>query len=94
MSNKIAKHVSENFNVDLAQNLNLTAGKKRISVQFVVDKNGNIANVKARAPHPKLKSEAIRIIKLLPKVKPGLLRNEAVNVRYNLPIIFNVEDKD
>ena len=92
MSNKIAKHVSENFNVGLAQNLDLTAGKKRISVQFQIDKNGNIADVKARAPHPILESEAIRIIKLLPKMKPALHHNKAVNVRYNLPIIFNVED--
>ncbi len=92
MSDKITKLVARKFNVDLAQDLGLSAGKKRISVQFKIDKNGNIADIKARAPHPRLQKEAIRIIKLLPKMKPGRQRNKAVNVRYNLPIVFNVEE--
>ncbi len=92
MSDKITKLVARKFNVDLAQDLGLSAGKKRISVQFKIDKNGNIADIRARAPHPRLQKEAIRIIKLLPKMKPGRQRNKAVNVRYNLPIVFNVED--
>lgn len=92
MQEKITKHVGRKFNVDLAQDLSLPPGKKRISVQFKIDKYGNITNVRARAPHPRLQKEAIRIIKLLPKMKPGRQRNKAVNVRYNLPILFNVED--
>ncbi len=92
MQDKITKHVGRKFNVDLAQDLSLPPGKKRISVQFKIDKNGNITNVRARAPHPRLQKEAIRIIKLLPKMKPGKQRNKPVNVRYNLPIVFNVED--
>ncbi len=92
MSEKITKHVNRKFNVDLAQDLGLSAGRKRISVQFKIDKSGNITNVQARAPHPRLQKEAIRIIKLLPKMKPGRQRNKAVTVRYNLPIVFNVED--
>lgn len=92
MSDKITKLVGRKFNVDLAQDLGLSAGKKRISVQFKIDKNGNISDIRARAPHPRLQKEAIRIIKLLPKMKPGKQRNKPVNVRYNLPIVFNVED--
>ena len=92
MSEKIQKHVSRKFNVDLAQDLGLSAGKKRISVQFKIDKNGNISDIRARAPHPRLQKEAMRIIKLLPKMKPGKQRNKPVGVRYNLPILFNVED--
>jgi protein TonB len=74
----------------LAQDLGLTEGMKRISVQFIIDKNGMVTNIKARAPHPRLQKEAIRIIKLLPKMSPGRQRNKAVNVRYNLPIGFRV----
>ena len=92
MSSKITKFVSENFNVDLAQGLDLKAGKHRILVQFLIDKDGNIAEVKARAPHPDLKDEAIRIINLLPKMKAGMSKGKNVNVRYNLPIVFNVEE--
>ena len=92
MSEKITKHVGRHFNVDLAQDLGLSAGRKKISVQFKIDENGNIVDVRARAPHPRLQKEAIRIIKKLPKMKPGRQRNKAVKVRYNLPILFNVED--
>ena len=90
MSNKISVIVNKNFNIDLAQDLGLTQGIKRISVQFVIDKNGTIQNIKARAPHPRLQKEAIRIIKLLPVMIPGKQRNKAVRVRYNLPIVFDV----
>jgi len=91
ISKNITKHVSKNFNINLAQNLGLSAGKKRISVQFKIDNNGYISNVRARAPHPKLQEEAIRIIKMLPKMKAGKKDGNPVNVRYNLPIIFNVQ---
>ncbi len=91
MSDKIVKHVSKNFDVDLAQELGLPPGKKRILVQFKIDKKGNVTDIKARAPHPRLQKEAIRIIKLLPKMKPGKQRNKPVIVRYNLPILFKIE---
>jgi len=91
MSDKIIKHVSKNFNIGLAQDLSLPPGKKRILVQFKIDKNGNVIDIKSRAPHPRLQKEAIRIIKLLPKMKPGKQRNKPVNVRYNLPILFKIE---
>jgi protein TonB len=58
---------------------------------FKIDRHGNIANIKARAPHKKLKEEAIRVIKLLPKMIPGKQRGKAVGVSYGLPIVFKVE---
>lgn len=88
---KITKHVSKNFNIDLAKSLGLSSGKKRISVQFKIDTNGNVTNIRSRAPHPKLQEEAARIIKLLPKMEAGKQRGKAVNVRYNLPIVFEVK---
>ena len=92
LSQNITELVSNEFNIDLAQNLDLKSGKHRIMVQFLIDKKGNVANIKVRAPHPKLKEEVIRIIKLLPKMEAGKQDDKVVNVRYNLPIIFNVED--
>ncbi|MCF6350511.1 MAG: energy transducer TonB [Flavobacteriaceae bacterium] len=92
LNSKIRKHINNKFNVDLAQDLGLSAGKKKINVQFLIDKQGNITDIKSRAPHPRLQKEAERIIKLLPKMTPGKQRNKPVKVRYNLPIVFNVED--
>jgi len=88
---KVTKHVGKNFNVNLAEGLGLPTGKKRISVQFKIDTNGNITNIRSRAPHPKLQEEAVRTIKLLPKMKAGKQKGKAVNVRYNLPIIFEIK---
>lgn len=92
MSDKITKHVNRKFNSDLAGDLGLPSGKQRISVGFKVDKTGNIVGIYARAPHPALAKEAKRVIKLLPKMKPGRQRGKAVTVPYGLPIVFQVQD--
>lgn len=91
MSKKITEFVNKNFNHDLGNQLGLT-GINRIHVLFQIDANGNIAGVQSRAPHPKLEQEAARIIKSLPKMKPGMQRGNAVPVSYNLPISFKVQE--
>ena len=91
MSEKIQKFVNKKFNTDLAQDLGLE-GVQRILVAFKIDKTGNIVGVRARAPHPKLEKEATRVIKALPKMKPGMQRGKAVNVPYSLPIKFQIQD--
>ena len=45
----------------------------------------------ARAPHKRLQQEAIRVVKLLPKMIPGKQRGRPVGVKYSLPIAFKVE---
>jgi protein TonB len=89
---KMKKHVNRKFNIDLAQELGLSSGKKRIDAQFVIDEKGNIINLRIRAPHKRLEKETKRIINLLPTMIPGRQRNKNVKVRYNLPITFNVLD--
>jgi len=91
-SAKMSKFVSKIFNAELASDIGLQQGSiQRIFVMFKIDKNGNIANIQARAPHKKLQQEAIRVINLLPKMTPGKQRGRAVGVRYGLPIVFKVE---
>ncbi|NNE32619.1 MAG: energy transducer TonB [Winogradskyella sp.] len=92
MSEKVSKFVNKKFNVDLASDLGLAAGRKRIFVSFKIDKSGNIVGVGARGPHPGLEKEAKRVIGLLPKMKPGKQRGKAVIVPYSLPIVFQVQD--
>ena len=92
LSKNVQKFVSKKFNVDLAQDLGLSPGKKRIFVMFKIDKNGNIADVQARAPHKRLEAEAKRVVKLLPKMKPGRQRGRPVGVKYSLPISFVVQE--
>lgn len=90
MSTNIARFVNANFNTNIAVEHGLT-GRQRISVIFKIGKDGNVFKVRARAPHPALEDEAIRVIKLLPKLKPGFQRGEPVIVPYSLPILFQVK---
>ena len=83
--------IAKKFNTDLAQELGLS-GIQQIRVFFKIDKNGDIVDIKARAPHPSLEKEAMRVIGLLPKMKPGKQRGKAVRVPYYLPIKFQVQD--
>ncbi len=93
MSKKISKFIKTNFSIDLASSLGLS-GRQRISVIFKIDKGGNVTGVRARAPHPKLEDEAIRVINLLPKMKPGMQLGKAVIVPFSLPINFEVPKKE
>lgn len=90
-SKSLTKFFQKKFDPELATELGLQPGKKRIFVMFKIDRNGNVAGVQARAPHPRLKQEATKIINSLPKMKPGEQRGRAVGVRYTLPITFQVE---
>ena len=88
---KMQKHFQRKFNTDLPNDLGISLGKKGIIMLFKIDKIGNIIDIKAKAPHPKLQKEAIRIIKLLPKMKPGRQRGKAVGVKYTLPMRIEVD---
>ena len=88
---KMQKHFQRKFNADLPNDLGMSPGKKRIIMLFKIDKVGNIVDIRAKAPHPKLQKEAIRIINLLPKMKPGRQRGKAVGVKYTLPMRIEVE---
>jgi len=94
MSKKIAIFIQRKFNQDTAKGLGLS-GRQRISVIFKIDQKGNVVGVRARAPHPRLQTEAIRVVSMLPKMKPGIQHGKAVTVIYSLPIIFEIaEDAD
>ncbi|WP_055447632.1 energy transducer TonB [Lacinutrix mariniflava] len=89
-SDKINKLVRENFDLDLGKKLGLS-GIVKIHSKFIINKEGNIEDLKVVAEHPKLKEEVRRVISLIPQLQPGKQKGEAVNVLYNLPIQFNIQ---
>jgi protein TonB len=91
MSEKITKFVNREFNTGLANELGLS-GRQKISVQFKIDSKGNVVGIQSKAKHPKLQSEATRVINKLPAMTPGKQRGKPVGVIYALPIIFSVQD--
>ena len=89
MSDKIARFVKKEFKIQLAANLGLS-GRQRISVIFKIDTLGRATEIRARAPHRKLEREAVRVIKMLPIMKPATQDGKKVVVPYSLPVIFQV----
>jgi protein TonB len=64
----------------------------RVFVNFVVEPNGSISNVKVlRGIGGGCDEEAIRVVKAMPTWKPGKQRGKAVRVSYNLPIKFTLQ---
>lgn len=64
----------------------------RVIVQFVVNRDGTIVDpVVVRSVDPYLDKEAIRVIKAMPKWKPGQQRGKAVRVKYTVPVTFKLQ---
>lgn len=85
----LMKFLSANIHYPEAAHKAGTQG--RVTVQFVVGKDGSINNVKViRGVDPALDTEAIRVISSMPKWKPGTQKGEPVNVRYTVPVMFRL----
>ena len=68
MSEKITKLIQRKFEgTNIASDYGLS-GRQKIDVEFTIDKTGHVTNIKTRAPHPELKNEAERVIKIIPKI--------------------------
>ncbi len=64
----------------------------KVFVSFVVDEKGNITNVTLlRGVDKSLDNEAIRVVRSMPKWKPGKQRGKAVKVSFTLPITFQLQ---
>ena len=64
----------------------------RVLVNFVVEKDGSITEVKVIKPaFPSLDAEAVRVVKAMPKWKPGYQNGKAVRVQFTMPINFSLK---
>lgn len=67
----------------------------KVYVSFTVEANGTLSNFKVdRGVGAGLDEEAVRVLNLSPKWKPGKMDGEAVRVKYNIPISFNLNKED
>lgn len=84
-----SKWLSENIKYPPIASENGISG--RVYVTFVVNTDGKIVNAKvARGVDPSLDQEALRVINLMPKWKPGMQRGKPVRVSYTVPINFTL----
>lgn len=64
----------------------------RVIVQFVVDKDGSIVEQRvARSVEPSLDAEALRVVSMMPKWKPGKQKGQNVRVQFAMPVTFRLE---
>jgi protein TonB len=64
----------------------------RVFVNFVVEPDGSVSNVKVlRGIGGGCDEEAIRVVKSMPHWKPGKQRGKAVRVSYTLPVVFKLQ---
>ncbi len=64
----------------------------KVYVRFCVNSSGNIERVHiARGVDPLLNNEAMRVVKILPKWKPGENGGRKVSVWYTVPIVFKLK---
>ncbi len=83
------EHIRKHFNYPAEAQEKGIQG--RVSIMFTIGAEGDIHNIKMRGPDKLLEDEAERIIKRLPKMKPGMQQGEPVNVTYSIPITFKLQ---
>ncbi|WP_272152074.1 energy transducer TonB [Tenacibaculum aiptasiae] len=90
---QMIKHIINNFNYPKEAFTQGIEGK--VLVQFTIDKEGKVIDIKKRGPQggELLEAEATRLIAKLPKFIPGVHNGNKVNVKYALPIIFKMPKK-
>lgn len=86
----LMQFLSKNIKYPTIAQENGTQG--RVTVQFVVNKDGSIVDAKVlRGVDPYLDKEALRVINSMPKWKPGMQRGKPVRVKYTVPVMFRLQ---
>ena len=86
----LMKYFSDNIRYPVSASENGVQG--RVICQFTVWKDGSISDIKIlRSVHPALDNEAIRLIKGMPKWKPGKQLGKPVASRFTLPVLFRLQ---
>ena len=63
----------------------------KVVVEFVIEANGSVTNVKVfKSVNPDLDKEAVRVVSMMPKWKPGSLGGKNVRSRFRIPINFQL----
>lgn len=66
--------------------------QSRVFVSFTIDERGKVKNAKIMEPNfPSLDEEALRVVNLLSKWKPGRKEGEVQAVGFTLPVTFRIQ---
>ena len=84
---KLLQFIAEN--IQLPKCVTSATVKGRSIIEFVVEKDGTVSDFKVvRSLNKECDEEAVRVLKTMPKWKPGRERGEPVRVKYMVPVQF------
>lgn len=79
-------------NVKYPENAMKNNVQGRVIVQFVIEKDGTPTEFKVlRSVDPELDAEALRVMKAMPKWKPGMQKGQVVRVKFTVPVSFKLQ---
>ena len=62
-----------------------------VVVSFIVNKDGSVADIKlSQTVNPLLDREALRVMKMMPKWKPGMDKNKVCRTMIAVPVVFKL----
>lgn len=84
------RYLGENIQYPVIAQENCVQGRSICSV--VIEKDGTVTNVEVvrSAGDPSLDKEAVRVLRGMPKWKPGMHDGTPVRVRYTMPVVFKI----
>lgn len=81
-----------NVNIQYPKEAEANGVQGRVVCTFVVERDGSVSNVEVmRGIEPSLDSEAVRVVKSMPKWIPGKQGGSAVRVNYTVPVTFRLQ---
>ncbi|MBQ6652575.1 MAG: TonB family protein [Prevotella sp.] len=87
---EMMKFVQENMKYPQEAHANGVQG--RVIVNYIVEKDGSLSNIHVvRSVDPLLDAEALRVVSLMPKWKPGKQDGKPVRVKFTIPITFKLQ---
>ena len=88
---EMMKFIAENIKYPVIAQENGIQG--RVICQFVIEKNGSVTDIQVvrSSGDASLDKEAERVIKTMPKWKPGKQRGKPVRVKYTIPVSFRLQ---
>lgn len=91
-NNTLLKYIGENISYPSDAHNNNIEG--RVILKFVVNTDGSVDRIEViRSIDPSLDNEAVRVIKTLPRFKPGKQGGVPVPVWFSLPVVFKIVNK-
>lgn len=86
---KLDEHILENLNYPPKAKKQKIEGK--VIVKFTINYEGKVTNIITQLGDPILQTEALRIIRLLPVMKPALFKGKPIGRNYSVPITFKLQ---